>query len=252
MYTQGDPQWRDKQLGDSGLLVGAWGCTMTCVAQALTLAGYPITPGELVERLNANGGFTDRNYPYGGAGLLLWWRVAALYPQFKFQQPGYQFIQGIYGRTTHWILKAPDGTLYDPLFGRNQPPPGWYQTGRGWSAYIEPAPAPVPQPEPVAQEPSAEPETIWVRLTVPGRHVRSSTTVPADESNILSEYELVDGDEVRVLKGMVTGDRPYERGTDQWYVSYRSWKENQEDRAVGLRYIWSGGLEVIDQPSSKA
>lgn len=130
-YRQGDHDWADKQLAPSDWRMSNAGCTVTCVAQALTLAGYGGTPGTLVDALSSNGGFTDSSYSRG-AGLLYWGAVQRLYPEFRFGDatgPVYTFIEGTFGRSSHWVLRGPDGTLYDPWGGTNEFPAGFHPTG---------------------------------------------------------------------------------------------------------------------------
>ena len=46
-YVQRDPRWSSLRLGASPYSMGDSGCYVTSCAQILTLAGYPVTPGEL-------------------------------------------------------------------------------------------------------------------------------------------------------------------------------------------------------------
>lgn len=153
IYSQTDPQWGSKTLGESGLTMQHFGCTVTAVAQALTLAGHSVTPGDLVDKLNEIGGFTDDKSPQG-AGLLIWAKVEEAYPQFHFGQHGFVFIQGLWSKFQHWVLKdATTGQVYDPFYGVDHAPAGFRETGTTRSASVDPAtppaePVPAPTPEP--------------------------------------------------------------------------------------------------------
>lgn len=57
IYAQGDPRWGNKPLGTSGLTMASHGCYVTSTAMALNNYGYTLTPGQLCDALNANGGF---------------------------------------------------------------------------------------------------------------------------------------------------------------------------------------------------
>ncbi|MBL8917994.1 MAG: LysM peptidoglycan-binding domain-containing protein [Myxococcaceae bacterium] len=68
MYRQGDPEWGSRALG-TGSSVARAGCAMTATAMALSrISGQTITPGQLDQYLDRNGG-------YSGNGLN--WDVAA-------------------------------------------------------------------------------------------------------------------------------------------------------------------------------
>jgi len=153
IYSQKDPRWAAMQLGESGLTMEHWGCTITAVAQALTLAGWGVTPGDLVGALNNNGGFTKD-------GLILWAKIGEAYPQFHFGGGGYAFIQGIWGKYQHWVLKdMSTGQVYDPFYAATRPPAGFMETGRIRTAAIDRRPEPQPEPEPTPEPQPEEPET---------------------------------------------------------------------------------------------
>lgn len=140
MYSQRDSRWAGKRLGRSGLTMANWGCLVTAVAQALTVAGYNVDPGKLVDQLNAIGGFTS-------GGALYWGKVTQLYPQFVYGGSGYKFVQGWLGNVRHWIL-IHNGSVYEPFYGINTYPTGWRATGEVRYAAIKPVSNPVPPPTP--------------------------------------------------------------------------------------------------------
>jgi hypothetical protein len=155
MYSQTDPQWRDKKLGNSELCMHYWGCYVTAIAQALTLAGYEINPGQVCDALNANGGFTPQ-------GLVIWAKVEEAYPQFHFCGEGYKFVKGVYKKFVHGVLEH-DHKTYDPLFGVDHVPEGFAPTGNVRTASIDPAPQitphPAPEPQPEPTQPALAPQT---------------------------------------------------------------------------------------------
>jgi len=153
IYSQRDPRWASLPLGESHYTVGSDGCTATCVAQALTIAGWNVTPGDLVTRLNENHGFTDKHYleSHPGAGdgkpgLILWYKVQELYPQFHFGSGGYTFQPGVWGKTVHWCLQYADaeaGHTIDPWYGRMYAPTDWNPCTGYRTASIDAAPVEV-------------------------------------------------------------------------------------------------------------
>lgn len=60
--SQGDYRWSRKNIGESNLTIGGYGCLITCIAMA---SGK--TPLEVEDVLH----FTDNDYTYGG-GLMMW------------------------------------------------------------------------------------------------------------------------------------------------------------------------------------
>lgn len=160
-YSQKDPQWAEKELGNSGLKMKNFGCLVTDVAQALTLAGWNITPGELVDKLNQVGGFDSD-------GLLQWLKVSEVYPQFHFDQLttgllNCIFVKGSWGVYKHWVLQV-SGTYYEPFYGVEGLPNNFdiISTNRCASIDIfvapKPEPTPEPKPEVISVEPTPQPE----------------------------------------------------------------------------------------------
>lgn len=194
IFKQGDPAWGDKQLGTSGLSMRLFGCLIADCAQALYDAGWPETPGTVIDKLNSIGGFTDNNYPKGG-GLLIWAKLTEAYPQIHMDGQGYTFVQGTWGRFTHWLLKDTNGTITDPWFGTNTIPSGFAVTGYNRVVAIDVMPAPASIPVTIAD--------FWVKVTVNKLNVRTSPHVI--NGNTVPDKQLSKGSMVR-CNGVVAGD----------------------------------------------
>lgn len=67
-YSQTDRRWGNAKLGRSGFTVAGSGCTLCCVAMALSSAQQPIPPDELNGYLAGKGGYTD-------GGLIVWKKI---------------------------------------------------------------------------------------------------------------------------------------------------------------------------------
>jgi hypothetical protein len=72
-FRQGDPKWRDDQLGWSDGTLGAEGCAVASTAMVLNSYGVKTDPQQLNWYLGANAGYTDQ-------GWLYWERAADLAP----------------------------------------------------------------------------------------------------------------------------------------------------------------------------
>lgn len=189
IFRQGDPQWGNKPLGSSGLQMSGWGCLVTDVAQALNSAGYTdVNPGVLVDKLNSIGGFTRD-------GLLIWAKVVEAYPQFHYndQNDGrynVQFVQGLWGRFNHWVLKS-GNSVSDPFYGSSSFPPGFKVTGAIRKASIVPAPKPEEKPE------EKKPEKYWVVVTADHVRLRVNPRIPANPRDEVVK-KLFTGNELKV------------------------------------------------------
>jgi ABC-type bacteriocin/lantibiotic exporter with double-glycine peptidase domain len=60
-YSQRDPRWSQKKLGQSSLTMGRFGCTTTCIADLSTYFGDNLNPGQMVDRIK-----------YTSGGLVIW------------------------------------------------------------------------------------------------------------------------------------------------------------------------------------
>lgn len=136
-YLQTDSRWARQTLGGSGESLEGYGCLVTAAAMALNNLGFRTDPGDLVNRLKANDGFTKN-------GLLVWSGLekvtggkaetlfyqrkddeivrrclsAGYYPLVKFDLPS---------RRTHWavIVMETDRGFYvrDPMVASTVPIP---------------------------------------------------------------------------------------------------------------------------------
>ncbi len=76
-YSQRNPQWREKKLGNSSLTIGHSGCAITSIAMLLRGHGYAEDPETLNEKMRRSGGFM-------GASVV-WGALAGLYPRAVFK-----------------------------------------------------------------------------------------------------------------------------------------------------------------------
>jgi hypothetical protein len=84
VYSQRDPQWATQHYGLPQAIrsstIGAFGCAITCIAQKLTLLGFPTTPLQVQAALAAKRGFRA-----GGTwNFVDWTRVPVVFPQLKY------------------------------------------------------------------------------------------------------------------------------------------------------------------------
>ena len=70
-FSQRDARWASIHLGTSSYTMGSAGCAVTAATMLATVLDPTLTPGDVVEWLNTNGGFTS-------GGLLYWAKVAAM------------------------------------------------------------------------------------------------------------------------------------------------------------------------------
>lgn len=71
VFRQHDGRWGEERLGASKGTLENYGCTVCCLAMALSSKGFEIDPGELNRRLLELGGFTE-------SGLIVWGSVPKL------------------------------------------------------------------------------------------------------------------------------------------------------------------------------
>ena len=245
IYSQLDGAWSGLPLGNSGCRCGGYGCTVCTVAQALTLAGWSVTPKDLIEGLNLNGGFDENGY-------LKWYFVGKLYPQFHFytngQQGAYKFCQGSIGQYTHWILQK-GSTYYDPLKGStNLALSGVNNIHCYWSADIDinnnPAPVIVEASAPVVHPSGSSVFTVRIDSPV-GRSVhigRPSVTAPIAVSRFLHTNDTL------LIARTIVGDNPYPNtflSSPLWYLTEQSVLDNAQDNNTPLRYIWAGETTIL-------
>ena len=63
-FAQGDPRWRDDELGPTPSTMGAAGCAVSSAAMVLAFYGQDIDPGRLNAFLTDNGGYTPEGWLY--------------------------------------------------------------------------------------------------------------------------------------------------------------------------------------------
>ena len=63
-FRQGDPRWREDQLGWTDGTMGAEGCAVTSAAMVLNFYGVKTDPQQLNWYLGAYGGYTDQGWLY--------------------------------------------------------------------------------------------------------------------------------------------------------------------------------------------
>ena len=91
VYSQRDPVWAGDHLGlpqaAAGSTIGAYGCAITCIAQKLTLLGFPTTPPQVQSRL-----LQFRAFKIGDTNNLVDWpKVPLAYPQLQYNGRGDYF-----------------------------------------------------------------------------------------------------------------------------------------------------------------
>jgi hypothetical protein len=206
-YSQRNMDWSAVKLGSTVWTMGDSGCYVTTIAQILTLAGWNITPGDVVAKLNAIGGFNAN-------GEAKWASVMQAFPQFHYGGSPYAILQlrkkvtradGSVFYEYHYEAKGADGTIYDPWTASTAPPVGYVLTGASEGIGCDPAPAPVI----VADAPS-QPRTPFKVITVKALNVRSQPKV--DSQDILPGLFLG--------KGSVVTIDGYVNPSDGWYDVY--------------------------------
>lgn len=210
MYSQQSDPWGPTRLGVSQWTMRDSGCLVTCVANALLLAGYGFTPGNVVDSFNAHGTFTDDSYVVSGVpkpGLLYFGKVGNSYAMFHPGSGPYQFREVKWGANFHWVLEY-QGVFYDPWDSSTHftMPSNYLPTGQVLLASIDQA-----QVEAITA--SAPAPAFWVQALV-GLNVRTSPHITPND--IDAPFHLKEGDEVRV-SAYVQGDDV--NGNDQWCFS---------------------------------
>lgn len=82
-YSQRDPRWANQHYGLPNAAptstIGAYGCAITCIAQKLTILGFPTTPPDIQKELQRVGAYTAQSHNF-----VDWVRVPLIYPQFRY------------------------------------------------------------------------------------------------------------------------------------------------------------------------
>ena len=79
-FSQNDPRWKNKRIGNSTCTIGRWGCTISSIATLGTYFGERKTPDELASKLD----FTND-------GRILWQSISRVYDKMKFKWRFYTF-----------------------------------------------------------------------------------------------------------------------------------------------------------------
>lgn len=74
--SQRDPRWSRKKLGESEVLIGGYGCLLTCHSMMLQLLNIEQTPDILNETYKNNGVYHNGN-------LIHFWSIPNVFPQIK-------------------------------------------------------------------------------------------------------------------------------------------------------------------------
>lgn len=154
IFNQRDPRWANDQHGTSNSTIGKTGCTISVIASMLCHAGYDVTPKTLNQVLTQNSGYASGN-------LILWQRVADLFPRVKFiyrhgsykndlavdwLNKGMLPIIEVKGEAIgapggkHWVGFVGDQKAIDPWEGALTPTSKWSPTGMALYEYT-------PQPD---------------------------------------------------------------------------------------------------------
>jgi hypothetical protein len=255
VYAQTDPRWSDLNLGGGGTSA-AIGCFDTAIAQALLLAGYNVNPGDIINALNANDGYSN--------GYTNSAKVMEAFPMVHMDinadnTTHYRMVKGSMalkkgGRTQHWVLRDDGGMIYNPWNGTNVA--GSFladEPAAGHDLYIDrisappiaPAPTPVipvvetppvviPEIPPVIEQPAVAPAfPREITVNAPnGVHVRrdpntQSAYVNPDTHQNGNAGNVIGNGRTFIAVAIVTGESV--DGNDQWYESTHA------------NYVWSGG-----------
>lgn len=129
-WLQNDPQWGAETIGGSNERMATAGCTVTCVAMALSSLGYQTNPLQLCRDLKDREGFT-------GQGYLIWGTVGSVTnheTRIEFPALTHGAIEAallenrpviakimLGGTIPHWVLivgkDGPEYLVMDPLNG---------------------------------------------------------------------------------------------------------------------------------------
>lgn len=210
-YSQRDPRWKDKKLGNSTSTLGYFGCAVSSVAMLLSGYGYKEDPDTLNEKLKKSSGFM-------GAAIV-WAAVNNIYPRARFSNLvicrdsdapidaiGNSVLAGKpvllevdyspqAGLQTHWVVAyqklGKDFRILDPYpfpteEGKSVSLVERFAHGKDLKRAItaavwydiQPALAPIVQPEPL--DPSAFYIQVVGGLAHPGLRLRSLPTTASD------------------------------------------------------------------------
>jgi LysM repeat protein len=151
-----DPQWSEIKFGPNGLTIGNYGCYICVICNLLSVAGYDITPLQLVTSLTAIGGFDEND-------LVIHNKVTEAFPQFSWTTAltSFEIIGGkIHGVFNHYIAKD-NGTYIDSLTGESSTniiPAGFVQENTQSVSILPPVSVPAAPVEPTPPSAPTVPE----------------------------------------------------------------------------------------------
>jgi len=137
ILSQRDAHWANMKLGMSGVTIGGYGCTITCLSM---IAG--VTPDVMNDTLIRVGGFVAPKDNPAQRNLVNWEMVHIAFPFLSFVNRGYgnneyeivtstkqngfclvevDFDNNIRTDGRHWVLYIGDGLLIDPWTGTMDP-----------------------------------------------------------------------------------------------------------------------------------
>jgi hypothetical protein len=143
-FSQRDPRWRAKKLGNSNLTIGGYGCLLTSLSALISyVTGTEHTPDKVNDDLKKAKAFTG--------ALLIWSRVPIAYPQLKWINRAYNYsnlavwttinlrkvpvcveVNGAkIGAPRHWVLFVGDKKMLDPWVGKIENTTKYPLTGSG-------------------------------------------------------------------------------------------------------------------------
>lgn len=123
VFNQRDPQWKDEKHGTSNSTIGQTGCTICVICSVLWHAGYKdINPSKLNKALTDNKGYSQGN-------LVIWSKVAELYPKLRFNTRLYSYDNNI---AATWIKH--NGII--PIVRVSAAPIGGAPGGKHWVGFV--------------------------------------------------------------------------------------------------------------------
>ena len=130
-WLQYDPQWGNETIGGSNESMAAAGCTVTCVAMALSSFGYQTDPLRLCRDLKARNGFTEEGYViWSTVESITNRKVAVEFPALRHDAIDAALPEGrpvlakvmLRGTIPHWVLivgkAGKEFLIIDPLNGQ--------------------------------------------------------------------------------------------------------------------------------------
>lgn len=142
-YSQRDTRWSSNKLGYGQTTIHSFGCTITALAQLLTLNGHTETPETVNNKLKANSGFVGSN-----KNLLVWGAIQNAFSFAKHISRVHTYNNNAVadaikkyggclvevngsriGASRHWVLYIGGGEMIDPWTGTKRPTSFYPATG---------------------------------------------------------------------------------------------------------------------------